>query len=182
VPAIVETIATGAQPFGAGSGGDPADGGHTNYHDGAYKIAANQIELWTFHASLPQEPLPYKVSLIASDATLTEGNVEVRGATGVRITSGPPPSAGGPSSADPSTNGVDIVVAEQQKINIMRGLLPDVDQSIVLSPGGITMEGGDGIIKIDCLQGIVLSVGPTSSITLTPTGITLKGLIVQINP
>jgi hypothetical protein len=57
-----------------------------------------------------------------------------------------------------------------------------VDQKIEMTPGNITIDGGVGTITIQSLTEITLSVaGGLSSITLTPAGITIQGLLVQIN-
>ena len=46
----------------------------------------------------------------------------------------------------------------------------------------ITIDGGVGTITIQSLTEITLSVaGGLSSITLTPAGITIQGILVQIN-
>lgn len=80
-----------------------------------------------------------------------------------------------------STNGVEIVVGEMQNVTIQRGLLP-VDQKIEMIPSGITVDAGLGKVTIQSLTEITLSVaGGLSTITLTPAGITIQGLLVQIN-
>jgi hypothetical protein len=104
--------------------------------------------------------------------------VDVRGSQGVRVTAGPPPLQ--PTASD-STNGVEIVVGEMQNVTLQRGLLP-VDQKIEMTLSGITVDAGLGKVTIQSLTQITLSVaGGLSTITLTPAGITIQGLLVQIN-
>jgi hypothetical protein len=107
-----------------------------------------------------------------------DGLVQVRGSQGVRVTAGPPPL---PPTASDSTSGVEIVVGEMQNVTIQRGLLP-VDQKVEMTPTGITVDGGSGKVTIQSLSEITLSVaGGLSTITLTPAGVTIQGLLVQIN-
>jgi hypothetical protein len=108
----------------------------------------------------------------------TDGRVEVRGVQGVRITTGPPPEP--PTSSD-STNGVEIVVSENQNVTIQRGLLP-IDQKIEMTPGNITIDAGAGTLTLKSLTEITLSVADgLATITLTPAGVKIQGLLVQIN-
>jgi hypothetical protein len=78
---------------------------------------------------------------------------------------------------------VEIEVGELQKVTIKRGLIDGVDQTIEMTPSGITVDGGAMPITIQSLTEIKLSVaGGLSSITLGPDGITIMGLpIVKIN-
>ena len=108
-----------------------------------------------------------------------DGKVNVRGSQGVRVTAGPPAL---PPTASDSVNGVEIMVSEAQNVTIQRGLIPGVDQKIEMTPGAIKIDGGGGTITIQSLTEITLSVaGGMSSITLTPAGITIQGILVQIN-
>jgi MspA len=108
-----------------------------------------------------------------------DGKVNLRGSQGVRVTAGPPLL---PPTESDSVNGVEIIVGEAQNVIVQRGLLPGVDQKIEMTPGNITVDGGAGTITIQSLTEITLSVaGGMSSITLTPAGITIQGILVQIN-
>jgi len=108
----------------------------------------------------------------------TGGQVNVRGNQGVRITAGPPPLP--PTDSD-STDGVEIAVGELQKVTIQRGLIPGVDQKIEMTPSGITVDAGAMPVTIQSLTQITLSVaGGLNTITLTPTGITIQGVLIQI--
>jgi hypothetical protein len=148
-------------------GGGPDTANHVESANGAYSIAANQVELLSRPPLPPAVPGPYVITLLAG-GTGTDGLVNVRGSQGVRITSGPPLLP--PTSSD-STAGVELIAREAQKITIQRGLLP-VDQTIALTPSGITVDAGMGQITIQSLSKITLSVaGGLSTITLGPEGV-----------
>jgi hypothetical protein len=167
--------------MGGGSGGGDDDGPNIiKTADRSYQIAANQVVLLTRPPTDPDsKPVPNVITILATGNTATDGNVDVRGSKGVRITSGPPLL---PPTKSDSTDGVEIVVSESQNVTVQRGLLPGVDQKISMTPGNITIDGGTGTITIQSLTEITLSVaGGLSSITLTPAGITIQGILVQIN-
>ena len=163
---------------GAGSGGSPDTQDHSHFFDGTYSIVANQVELIGRPPMPPTSPDPCVVSILAAGLG-TDGLVDVRGSQGVRVTAGPPLL---PPAASSSTNGVEIVVGETQNISIERGLVTGVDQQILMAPGSIIVDGGVGSITIKSLTSITLQVaGGLSSITMTPAGITIQGILVQIN-
>jgi hypothetical protein len=163
----------------AGSGGGLADTqAQPSYHDGLHQIVANQVSIVSRPPLPPAEPDPCVVSILAAGLTPT-GRVEVRGSQGVRITSGPPML---PPMTSSATNGVEVIASEAQNVTIQRGLIEGVDQKIQMAPASITIDGGAGTITIQSLTEITLSVaGGLSSITLTPAGITIQGVLVQIN-
>ncbi|MBV8416709.1 MAG: hypothetical protein JO251_15995 [Verrucomicrobia bacterium] len=164
-------------PLGAGSGGGPDTTDHIHSFDGIYSIAANQVELLSRPPLPPGSPSPNVITILAAGRA-TDGLVNVRGSQGVRITSGPPLLP--PTSSD-STDGVEVIASEAQKITIQRGLLP-VDQKIELTPSGITVDAGIGEVTIQSLTKITLSVaGGLSTITLGPEGVTIQGILVKIN-
>jgi hypothetical protein len=108
-----------------------------------------------------------------------DGRIDMRGSQGVRITAGPPLL---PPTTSDSTNGVEIIVGEIQNVTIQRGLLPGVDQKIEMTPSGITVDAGGMPVTIQSLTQITLSVaGGLSTITLGPEGVTIQGILVQIN-
>lgn len=161
---------------GAGGGEDTQD--HAHFIDGKYSVTANQIQLLSAPPLPAATPLPEVISLLATDVTGMQGQVTVKGAKGVRITTGPPMLP--PASSD-STDGVEVIASEAQKVTIQRGLLPGVDQKIEMDPGSITIDGGAGTITIQSLTQITLSVaGGANTITMTPTGITIQGLMITI--
>jgi len=87
-----------------------------------------------------------------------------------------------PPTSSSSTNGVEIVVGETQNVTIQRGLLPGIDQKIEMAPGSITVDGGLGTVTIQSMTEITLQVaGGLSTISLTPAGITIQGILVKIN-
>jgi hypothetical protein len=164
--------------FGAGSGGGPEQGGPAHYHDGTHAVIANQIQILAMPPLPPQEPVPYVISMLAAGMG-TDGRVEIGGSQGVRLTAGPPMM---PPAASEGTNGAEIIVGETQNITLQRGLIPAVDQEIVMSPGSIVVDGGAGSIMIKSLTSITLQVAEgLSQISLTPTGIVIQGLLVSIN-
>ena len=159
-----------------------SDGGHrVHFADGAYEIAANQISLFT-KSPLRANDTDHVITLLASgteESALTNGRIEVRGTQGVRITAGPAPL---PPTESKSVKGVEIMVGEEQKVTIQRGLIPGVDQTVEMNPQGITINAGDGVITLKAFREIKLSVADgLASISLTPVGITIKGPLIRIN-
>ena len=74
------------------------------------------------------------------------------------------------------------MVGEAQNITVQRGLIPGVDQKMEMTPGSIVIDGGVGTITIQSLTEITLSVaGGLSTISLTPAGIIIQGVLVKIN-
>jgi len=158
------------------------DGAHARYFDGTYGIAANRVEFTTRPAIPPAIPTDYVISLLSAGLGVN-GRVEIGGSQGVRVTAGPPML---PPAASEATNGVEVVAGEMQEINIQRGLIPGVDQQILMTPGSpagsIIIDGGAGPVMIKSLTSITLQVAEgLSSISLTPTGIVIEGLLVSIN-
>ncbi len=164
---------------GGGSGGGADTMERYQSFDGKYAIAANQVDILSRPPMPPAAPEPSVVKILATDLVGMNGMVEVRGASGVRVTAGPPML---PPAESASTNGVEIVVGEIQNVTIQRGLLPGVDQKIEMTPSGITVDAGAMPVTIQSLTQITLSVaGGLSTITLGPEGITIQGILVQIN-
>jgi hypothetical protein len=162
---------------GAGSGGGEETTDHVHSFDGTYSLSANQVELLSRPPLPPAPPGPSVITILA-DGFGTDGKVNVNGSQGVRITAGPPSL---PPTASGSTNGVEVIAGEIQNVTIQRGLLPGVDQKIEMTPSGITVDAGAMPITIKSLTQITLSVaGGMNTITLTPTGITIQGLMIQI--
>jgi hypothetical protein len=176
--------------FGGGSGGGATAGipsgalddkqDNNRFFDGTYSVTANQLQLTSRAALPPASPDPCAITLLASDITEMNGNINLRGMGGVRITAGPPPL---PATGSTSTQGVEIEVGEMQSVTIKRGLIDGIDQTIEMTPSGITIDGGSMPVTIQSLTEIKLSVmGGASSITLGPAGIIIQGLpIVKIN-
>ena len=164
---------------GGGSGGGPAtSGNHVQTFDGGYAVSAHQIEIATVPAIPPLPPSPSLITILAAGMA-EDGTVDIRGDKGVRITAGPAPL---PPQSSESTNGLEIAVGDLQSVTIERGLIPGIDQKIEMAPGSITVDAGVGSVTIKSLTQITLSVaGGMSTITLGPQGITIQGLMVQIN-
>ena len=163
---------------GGGSGGGPTTSDHNQYFDGGYAITAGRIDMLSRPPDPPAIPGQHVITLLAAGLGV-DGRVCARGTQGVRITAGPPPM---PATDDPAINGVEIAVGEIQNVTIQRGLVPGVDQQIQMTPSGITVDAGAMPVTIQSLTEIKLSVaGGVSSITLTPAGITIQGILIQIN-
>lgn len=163
--------------LGGGTGGGPDSADRSETANGVFSISANQVQLLSRPPLPPGIPKPNVITVLAAGLG-TDGLVNVRGSQGVRITAGPPPL---PPTESPSTSGVEIIVGQMEKVTIQRGLLP-VDQKIEMTPTGITVDAGLGKVTIQSLTEITLSVaGGLSTITLGPQGVTIKGLLIQIN-
>lgn len=172
---------TGEPILGGGSGGDADSHDHSQSYDGEFKISAKAVEMLSRPPIPPASPGPNIITLLATDllGMGEDGTIDVKGAKGVRITAGPPLLV--PAHSD-STNGVEVATGETQNVTIKRGLLDGVDQKMEMTPAGITIDGGACPITIQSLTEITLSVaGGLSTITLTPAGITIQGVIIQIN-
>jgi len=151
---------------------------HEETYDGAYRVSVNQLELLGRPPLPPAAPGPSVITVLSAGTGL-DGRVEVRGSQGIRITAGPPLL---PPASSESTNGVEIQVGEVQNVTIKRGLIDGADQKIEMTPAGITVDAGLGVVTIQSLTQITLSVaGGLSTITLGPEGIVIQGIIVQIN-
>lgn len=154
--------------------------------DGAYQIAANQIALVTRSPLRPDtssaDANEHVITLLAPgspDSARTDGRVDIRGSQGVRVTAGPAPLLPIESK---SVKGVEIMVGEEQKVTIQRGLIPGVDQTVEMNAQGITINAGDGVITLKAFREIKLSVADgLASISLTPVGITIKGPLIRLN-
>jgi hypothetical protein len=171
--------------LGGGSGGG-LNPNHSASATGTYQIAANQIDLLSQPPIPPAEPDPCVVTVLAAGVEPEDGLVNVRGTAGVRITAGPLED---PPTYSPETQGVEIMVSEEQTVTIQRGLLP-TDQIVEMSEEGITLSSGGaeltitdtGEIIIESLTEITLAVaGGAASISITPEGITITGVLVEIN-
>lgn len=164
--------------LGGGSGGGDNKRDEARTFDGSYSVVANQMEFVSRPALPPAPPDPCAITLLSSDITELKGNVNLRGMGGVRITAGPPPL---PETGSDSTQGVEIEVGEIQNVTIKRGLIDGADQRILMTPSSITVDGGAMPITIQSLTQITLSVaGGMNTITLTPEGITIQGMQIQI--
>jgi hypothetical protein len=163
------------EPSGAGSGGGSDAGGKYQTFDGTYGIAATKIAFVSRVATPPADSADYAVSMVAAGDG-TNGKIEVMGTQGVRITSS---DVGVIKGSATSTTGVEILVDDPKNIWLKRGLIPN-QQKIIMDPGEIVVDGTTGTVTVSSLEEIKLQVGP-NSITMTPEGITITGLLVNIN-
>jgi hypothetical protein len=172
---IMEAIVWRKETLGAGSGGDEGDGGHTDYYDGMYCINAPDVTV-TATGSVGEDAASPIIQLCSGTGTAPDGRIYVHGSQGVRITSGP---SGQPHCGNPDINGLEMHVGGAQEIIVRRG--DPVEQTIQISPGLMAVNS-PSLISIVSDEQIELSVaGGTSSIILSPSGIVLKGPIIQIN-
>lgn len=163
--------------LGGGSGGGEVTTDHTHSFDGTYSLSANQLEILSRPPLPPAPPSPSLITVLATSMTL-DGKVDIGADQGVRITAGPPLL---PPTGSDATNGVEAVVGETQNITLQRGLLPGVDQKIEMTPNGITVDAGAMPVTIQSLTQITLSVaGGMNTITLTPEGITIQGVLITV--
>ena len=144
--------------------------------DGENQIEGNYLVLHTrsprHDEGKPQEKA-HVIALLASGTAKshhTDGRILVRGSKGVRITSGP---ADEWPVDNKNVDGVEIITGLGQAVKIQRGLEAESHQKIEFTPGKIEINGG-------AIGEISLSVGE-SKISLTKTGIVIKGLITKIN-
>lgn len=162
---------------GSGSGGGTSQA-NPQFADGLHTVLAQNIEFIAGGAVQVPPASSSNITLLA-DVIGMNGEVDIRGSQGVRITSGPPML---PPVNTGSTNGIEMVASEIQNITIQRGLIDGVDQKIEMAPASIVIDGGVGTITIQSLTEITLSVaGGLSTIKLTPAGIQIQGILVQIN-
>ncbi len=167
--------------MGGGSGG--GDGNLAGYIEtqegGELDIYGQFIGITANGAQVGEDTSDPPAVMIVADSTGDDGMVEINGSQGVRITAGPPSL---PPVDSESTNGVEIVTGETQNVTLQRGLIQGVDQMIQMTPSGITVDAGTMPVTIQSLTQITLSVaGGVSTITIAPEGITIQGVLVQIN-
>lgn len=53
------------------------------------------------------------------------------------------------------------------------------NMEVTVSLGNITIKAPVGSITMEALQGITLKCGPTTSVELTPQGVTVKGMMIE---
>src|SRR5215475_8130763 len=124
---------------GAGGGaGAPGPGNLTESINGAYGIRANQVDILARPPIPPAIPTESVVTIVAAGLGM-DGRVVIRGSQGVRVTAGPPPL---PEADSSSTNGVEMVVGETGNLTLQRGIIPEVDQKMEMTPTGVTIDGG----------------------------------------
>jgi hypothetical protein len=174
-PEMKVAIVKAEEFLGAGSGGD---GGESHYHDARqYEVAPSM----DFTADGGGKEVPTIALLSAAELEGTPyGQVTARGRKGVRITSGPPEQ---PPSYYPETDGLEMQCGDSQYIHILRGMDENPSHgSMFFGPLGIIISANQGGISIKSDTKIKLAVsGGTSYIELTPSGIVMKGPLIQIN-
>jgi hypothetical protein len=180
-PQPEELIVEDRALLGAGSGGDDGDGNKGEHHDGSWAICADTLVLCA--EDHPEEETGAagnpEVAIRAWGDDPNTGRVGIRGNQGVRITSGPPNLP--PANPSTSINGIQIQAGESQQVSVKRGMLATANE-IQLNPGLMVVDGGSGTILITSDTLIKLQVANgTCSLVLAPDGVTIKGLLHQIN-
>jgi hypothetical protein len=151
--------------------------GRGEYIAGYYTVQADQVRLISQPTTtVPPLPGPNYITLLAVGMGV-DGLVAIRGSQGVRITAGPPLPV--LPAESPVTNGIEIQTGPEGLIRVQRGVLP-TDQSVLMTPAGIVIDAGIGMIRLNSLTEITLSVAEgASQITLRPDGITLMGMEIK---
>ncbi len=178
-------------PFKAprNSGGSGGGSGKNNQVAGVQTISGNRVEIISRvpMATDPTDltsPSTNAIMLLATGETPfgvgPGGYIELRGNQGVRITAGPPLFDLLPTSS--STDGIEMAVSPTQTITVQQGL-EQIGPSLAMEDSGVTLNSGlAGSLVLESLTNITLKVaGGLASITLTPTGVEIKGLIVNVN-
>ena len=128
---------------------------------------------------MPPAPPSDNVITILAAGYGVDGLVNVRGSKGVRVTSGPPPM---PETKSSDTNGVEVIVGETGNLTMQRGLIPEVDQKMEMTPEGITVDGGAQKVTIKSLTAIELSVCEgIAKISIGPEGVTIQALQINLS-
>jgi hypothetical protein len=172
-----KVVTTGIAPFGAGSGGGPDDG-HSGYNDGEYFITGSTIKLLCSPQTFASPHGDDNLLSLNSPGTGANGLIQAHASQGVRISVGPPQM---PDASAKNTQGAEIAVGEEQEIRLTQGVVPGLQRLIVLDSSKITINSNLVPVNIMSTTQIKISCGPTSSITLTPAGVTIQGLLTQIN-
>jgi len=177
-PLVKEAIVKGEELLGAGSGGDEGDGFKDDYCDGRHMIGGAEVFVTAMGSDGPEGVSPL-ISILAG-ATDPDGKITVRGSAGVRITSGP---SSQPKSHNPDIDGLEMQTGDTQTISIFRGMDENPAQGrMVFENQGIGIQANEGGVWIRSLTKIKFMVaGATSYIELTPSGIVMKGPLIQIN-
>lgn len=166
------------RPKGGGTGGGHDSADQFLQANGTYAIQANQIGLLARPPLPPAIPGSSAISIVAAGLGM-DGLVNVRGSQGVRVTAGPPPL---PETSSSSTNGVEIIVGETGNLTLQRGLIPEVDQKMEMTPGAVTIDGGVGKVTIKSMTQIELSVCEgLAKITIGPEGVTIQALTINLS-
>jgi hypothetical protein len=149
---------------------------------GRYQMSAQRIDLLSRPPEppgIPIGPMSPSVITVFAPGLGIDGLVNVRGSQGVRVTSGPPPL---PAAESSSTNGIEILTGETGNVTIQRGLLPEVDQKMEMTPTGVTIDGGAQTVTIKSLTRIELSVCEgVAKITIDPSGVTIDALTINLS-
>ncbi len=177
-PVVKEAIVNGVELLGAGSGGDEGDGFKSDYCEGRHMIGGAEVFVTALGSDGPDGVAPL-ISILAATSD-PDGKVDVHGSAGVRITSGPPSQ---PKSHNPDIDGLEVQTGDSQCIHFMRGMEENpLHGSMSFDNQGIGINGNQGGVWLKSYTKVKLMVlGGTSYIELTPSGIVMKGPLIQIN-
>ena len=150
--------------LGGGSGGGPHD--DIRNVDGTWKRKATQnIGLYASGASDDSKNI---IRISAGNRGCSNGLVLVDSGTDVVV------ATGDVSVHAENFDGVTVLVDDTQQILLTRGYPPTQEsQYVILDENGITVNAGD-------TGTLTLAVGG-NYIEISPTGVTIKGTLVQIN-
>jgi len=173
---------------GAGSGGGPASHNDVRFVDGSFARTADQVTLFAFpgETDASQNSLELK-------AGGQNGFVGVYGTAQVIIRTGRQSVDSGfePPTPDQSQvpedlslgTGIVLYAPGQDPIRIRRGSDDNVQEIVLTQDGNIYVSPGlNGNFYLNACHGSIhLNAGTDSSISIEPTGITIKAPLVQIN-
>jgi hypothetical protein len=170
------------EPLGAGSGGGgPAsrmpvgpDGNHAFYSKGHYEIIASEVELM---AEAANPCVTIEAFYEQGGSTGGRAFVNVHADKGIRMTSGTTPAVNAIN-----TDGIVMITDDNQPILLTRGEVSSNPQQVSIGTDGFMIDANLANLVIQSMHSITLQVaGGTSSISLTPEGITLTGPLININ-
>ena len=161
---------------GGGSGGGLLPGTSYVAEEESYVLAANEVKI-VANAPLTAIP-PQSVLTLLATGENGLGVVNVRGALGVRVTTGPPFVM---PTYSPLTNGVEVMVTPPGTITLQQGFEPPAGQKVELGLTGITVNAGGLPVTIESATLIELkAAGGVSKIVISPEGVQITGPTVRI--
>ena len=169
-------MANGEADQGGGSGGGPEAGDQHVSAQTMYLITGNQVGLFANAAPTDVPPLPVITLLSAGETGL--GSVDIRGALGVRVTTGP---IGEPALHNVAQlPGVEVEVPVTSCVSLKQGPAPPGGSSIEMRPvAGITINAGAMPVTVLSTTRISLTVG-ASSIEVTGAGVSITAPTLRV--
>lgn len=157
---VITLLATGETPTGIGSGG-------------LVELRGNKGVRIT---SGP--PLPPPLSLPTSSSSTDGIELHAEEQQTVSLAQG---VLAFPRSVRLDKDGIDIYGGPLGTVEISQGV-PGIGPDLQIAPAGITVDAATGMLTLQSETMITLKVaGGAASITLTPAGIQLKGVLIMLN-